>query len=615
LFNLPDIQVAELTGVDFGGLANGFPQDRNHSVFQYQDAFSITKGSHNFKIGADITHLGISDGLPFNSRGFLVYNAGGAGCGSTSCTGLANFIDDFSGNGGSASKQFGVSQVSFAQTQQAYYFQDEWKFRPNIAVNYGLRYEFQGTPFNVLPFPTVNQNTALTDPFPLRVAEQPDRNNFGPRFGVAYSPGFWRGLLGNNKTSLRAGFGVFYDVLFTNILDNNAGSTPNVSGGTVIPSGGRGQANFSSVIPSITPALSPTDTVTTAVSNLRNPLTYQWNTSIERELPGSWMVTVAYVGTRAERLFLNRELNPGVKGVRLNPNRGGIFARTNQGDSIYHGLQVKAEHNFRHGMLFRGAYTYSRSIDNGSEIFVTSGGSTRAQDQFSVRGDRGPSAFDRTHRLVFAWVYDIPGVTGDSGLRHYLGYATRGWQFTGTAAFESGAPETLYLGGFDVNGDLSSFNDRPSLGNVTVPINYSPSCMVVTGTCNTGVGFSLDGVTYSDFNTSFGVDQATGNFTASAKDFRYLVVLGKNGNIGRNSFYNPGRQDWTMSIGREFRFLERQAFLVRLEAFNPFNHANLGGGENGVPSVSGNILSSSFLDQSVTSVGGRSVRFYLRYSF
>jgi hypothetical protein len=619
--NLPAFSVSGLDNVSFGGIGTGFPQDRNHSVFQYQDAFSLTIGHHNLKMGADITHLGITDGVPFNSRGSVVYNSGGD-CSAiqlTTCTALANYLDDFSGKGGNATKQFGVSQVSYAQTQQAYYLQDEWKLRPNLTLTYGLRYEFQGIPFNVLPFPGVNVKTALTDPLTQRVAVQSDRDNFGPRLGVAYTPHFWRSLFGNDKTVLRAGFGTFYDVLFSNILENNAASTPNVTGGTVTgttsTANPRGQPAFSTVVPSITPGLSPFDAVSTVASDLVNPETLQWNANIERALPGSWVLSAAYVGTRGEHLYLNHELNPGVNSVRLNPNRGGIFARTNNGDSIYHGLQTKIEHNFRKGLLFRGAYTFSRSIDNGSEVFVTSGGSTRAQDQFSFRGDRGPSAFDRKHRLALTWVYDIPHLHGDSGALQALKYVTNGWQVSGTASFESGAPETIFLGGFDVNGDLSSFNDRPSLGNPKVPINFSAACQDPNGTCNTGFGFSTDGTTFTDFFSSFGFDPKTGNFTAKSSDFRYFVVLGKNGDIGRNSFYNPGRQEWNMSVQRDFRIRERQAFTLRLEAFNAFNHPNLGGGEDGVPSVSGDLLSSNFFNTGVTRVGGRSIRFFARYSF
>jgi hypothetical protein len=619
--NLPDFEVSDLVGVDFGGIANGFPQDRNHSLYQYQDALSLNLGHHNLKIGTDINHLNITDGVPFNSRGLVLYNTGGdcSAISLTTCTGLANYLDDFSGSGGSAAIQFGVSKVTYTQTQQAYYFQDDWKLRPNLTLNYGLRYEYQSVPLNVLPFPAVDVNTALTDPLTRRVTVQPDRDNFGPRLGIAYTPHKLRWLFGENKTVLRAGFGTFYDVLFSNILANNAASTPNVTGGTVIGSVNattpRGVSYFSGVVPSITPELSPLDSVTTVDSRLRSPETLQWNVNVERELSGGWIATVAYVGTRGEHLYLNHELNPDVDGVRLNPDRGGIFARTNNGDSNYHALQAKLERAFRHGFLFRAGYTFGRSIDNGSEVFVTSGGSTRAQDQFSFRGDRGPSAFDRQHRAVFTWVYQIPGTHGDSGAMRAVNLVTNGWQVSGTAAFESGAPETISFGGFDQNGDLSGFNDRPTLGNPAVPINYTAACRDANSTCDTGVGFSVDGVHFVDFNSSFGLDPVTGNFTAKASDFHYLAIVGTNGNIGRNTFYNPGREDWAMSIQREFKIHERQAFLLRMEAFNPFNHPNLGGGEDGVPSVSGDIINANFLNKSVTSVGGRSIKFYARYSF
>ena len=623
----PQFTVAGLSGAVFGGIASGFPQDRNHLVFQYQDAFSWTKGHHNLKLGADIAHLGITDGVPFNSRGTLTYNGQGdcSAIGIQSCTGLANFIDDFSGNAGNTTINSGPQQVTFAQTQQSFYVQDDWKVRPNLALTYGLRYEYQGTPFNTLAFPAVREQTAVNDPLTLPIKERADRNNFGPRLGISYTPHFWTGLFGEDKTAIRAGAGVFYDALFSNILDNAAASSPNVAGDTVTGSvpqnptnGERGQADLSVAFANLSPGVHPLDNITTSVSNLRNPLTYQWNVNIERELPGNWLITTAYVGTRGERLFVNHELNPGVDGVRINPNRGGIFARSNHGDSNYHGLQMKAERGFKHGLLFRGAYTWSRSIDNSSEVFVTSGGSTRAENQFSFRGDRAPSAFDRKHRVALTWVYQIPGAGGDSGFGRALKFGTSGWQVSGTAQFETGAPETIFFGGADINGDLSGFNDRPSIGNAKVPLNLSPTCEDPGGTCNTGVGFSFDGTTFVDFFSSFGFDPNTGNFTAKATDFKYLAVNGKNGTVGRNSFYNPGRQDWTLAVQREFKIpgREQQALSLRLEAFNPFNHPNLGGGENGIPSVSGDLLSGTlFQNTANTRVGGRNIRLFAKYSF
>lgn len=611
--SLPSIGITGFGNTAFGGVTTGFPQDRNHSVYEYQDSVTYSVGNHSFKFGADLVHLGIEDGVPFNSRGVLGYLPGGdcTAIGlTTGCTALANFIDDFSGQGGNASKQFGVQQVNYPLTQMSFYVQDDWKLKSNLTANLGLRYEYQQQPFNVLPFPAVNERTALTDPLDTVAKVQPDKNNFGPRVGLAYTPRFWQGLFGDNKTVIRAGAGVFYDALFSNILNNNASSTPNVTGGTVVaPTTGRGIANFSQVIPSLTPgALDGLDNVTTVVSNLRNPMTYQWNLNIQRELPGQWFATVAYVGTRGERLFLNEQLNPGITldSVRENPDRGSIIARSNHGDSIYHGLQLNAEHRFSKGLYFQSAYTWSKSIDNGSEVFTTSGGTTQQQNLLDFRSDRGPSAFDRRHRLVLTWVYSLPSA-GTSMLSKVF---TNGWQFSGSTAFETGAPETLFLGGVDVNGDASFANDRPSIGNLAVPINYSAACLA-SPTCNSGIGFSTDGGhSFFDFNTGL---------TGTAQDFRYIFIQGQNGKIGRNSFNNPGRQDYVMAIQREFKLpmkhLEQQSLQLRLEAFNPFNHPNLGGGENNVSSVSGDINTLNFLNTADTRVGGRQVRLYVKYSF
>jgi hypothetical protein len=289
-----------------------------------------------------------------------------------------------------------------------------------------------------------------------------------------------------------------------------------------------------------------------------------------------------------------------------------VTVRDNSGDSNYHSGQLTLDRKFSHGLLLRGAYTYSKFIDDTSEVFTSTGGSSFSQDVFNQKGDYGPSAYDRRHRFVMTYIWDLPypHSTGNWGMSA-LSYATRGWQWAGTATFQSGAPETLQSG-FDVNGDGHGGSDRPSLGNPNVPINYSVACRDPLGTCNTGVGFSLDGVTFTDFNSSFGFDPSTGNFTASRNDFRYVVIQGQNGNIGRNTFYGPGQMFYNTSVQRTFKFLERQSLTFRLELFNAFNHPNLftDGGLN-----SYSVASSHFLDIANTISGNRQIKFWLKYSF
>jgi hypothetical protein len=331
-----------------------------------------------------------------------------------------------------------------------------------------------------------------------------------------------------------------------------------------------------------------------------SPLTYQWNVNVERQLPYDLVGTVAYVGTRANRLFINQELNPGVNGTRLNPSRGSIGARTNAGNSIYHGLQADLTRRFRGGLFFEMAYTWSKSIDTGSEVFTTTGGSSYPQDPFNIRGERGPSAFDRRHRGSITAVYAIPYHGSNGGFPGALNYALRNWTFSGTAQLQTGAPDTIHLFGFDENHDLRTTNDRPDLGNPRAAINYSDACLTST-TCITGVGQLQPNGTYLDFNT---------NAPGTRDQFRYIVVDGRTGNLGRNTFVNDWTQDYSLAVERIFpiRRWEGHQLEFRAEGINPFNHPNPG-------LVSADLLDPAFMNRDQQFRGGRILNLWLKYRF
>jgi hypothetical protein len=600
LYALPNLSISGFTGVTFGGLSSTFPQGRGHDTYGYQDALSWNAGTHSFKAGVDVNHYAISDAIPFNSRGTVSFASGGdcSSIGLASCTGLANFLDNFTGPAGTAGKQFGNPNINFGQTTQAYYIQDAWKLRPSFTLTYGVRYEYFATPFNALKYPAVNVATVLTDPIDTRVTQRSDTNNWGPRAGFSWNPG-------SGKTVLRGGFGVFYDGFFTNIVDNAASTAPNTLGGTITaPRGGRGLPNALGLVPAVTATLNPLASVSVVDSRIVSPMTYQWNFNIQRELPGSFLATVAYVGTRGERLFLNRELNPGINGRRVNPLRGAIGARTNTGDSIYHGLQTDLTRRFRNGFMLEVAYTWSKAIDTGSEVFTSSGGSSYPQDPFNIRAERGVASFDRPHRGAVTWVYSLPYRGGDSGWRAVANQVIRNWTISGTAQLQSGAPDTIYFGGLDENGDLRTTNDRPDIANLNVPLNLSQSCMS-SPTCITGIGLL----------------QTTGPYAGSYKDansgaigtrnqFRYVSVSGRPGDLGRNTFRNDWTQDYTLAVERIFPIprLEHHQLEFRAEAINPFNHPNPG-------LVSTNLLDPVFMNNDIVFTGGRIVNLWLKYRF
>jgi len=343
-----------ITGLPTLGFPSNLPQGRGHKTWQWQDALSYTVSRHTFKVGVDITYLSVVDLIPFNSRGTISYVPSSPNPPGTTDThtALANYVDDFAGTGGTIAKSFGSPVTKPFVTTYSPYVQDTWRLTTNFTLDLGLRYEYWGTPENTLLYPAADISAGIGLPgqsFPNKFAvpQQGDMNNFAPRIGLAYTPRFWPRFFGGDKTVIRAGYGIFYDGIFTNILDNTAAANPNAIGFTATSNtanNGRGVANASAVLAGAQAVLNPLATVTTIASNLVNPLTHQWNFNIQRELPGGFIFQAAYVGTRGERLFLSQAFNPRINGgARVNPIEGPITVRDNAGDSIYHGCQFQLD--------------------------------------------------------------------------------------------------------------------------------------------------------------------------------------------------------------------------------------------------------------------------------
>jgi hypothetical protein len=620
LANTPGISLAD-TGLPGLGIPTGIPQFRGHRSYQFQDAITLVMGRHSLKFGADVDYLQVDDGIPFNSRGTISYEPNNASGTTPAYTALGNFIDNFSGTSGAVSINFGNPEVQPFVAEYFPYVQDTWHVKSNFTVDLGLRYEYWGTVGNILPYPSLNTQqftfglANIVFPNSFATKQQGDKNNFAPRVGFAYTPRFWRRFLGDGKTVIRAGGGMFYDGIFTNILDNTGSTTPNVTGGTITAtsanSGTRGLADPAGLLGSLTPFDNPQATIDTMASHILNPLTFQWNLDIQRELPGGFILTTAYVGSRQEHLFNNQDFN-GVDpntGLRLNPNIGEVVVRDNSGDAHYNSGQVSVDRKFSHGLLLRGAYTYSKLIDDTSEVFTTTGGSSFSQNLEDQKADYGPSAYDRRHRFVATYILDLPYPHDESnwGMKT-LSYVTRGWQWSGDATFQSGSPETIF-DGFDANGDGHSGNDRPNLGNPNAP-------MTSVGIDGTQFGFtSTPGTIYPIQPCLNGTPACV---PEPASTFRYIIQpagangFSADGNLGRNTFYGPGQMFYDTAVQRSFKFLERQSFTVRTEFFNAFNHPNLftNGGVN-----SYDLLSPNFADIASTISGNRQIKFWLKYSF
>lgn len=577
------------SGVSTIGLAGNLPQGRIFNNFQFQDTVSITAGDHSFRLGADLNVQRSKQLVPFNSRGSLAFAAGGG------ANAFQNFIEGFSGNRGASARVFGDAVVYPDAFYQNYFINDTWRVSRNLTLNFGLRYENYGTPFNVVAFPAFPgfDQTGTT-----AVRQRSDNNNFAPRVSFAYSPDFG-GLLGNvlgsTDTVIRGGFAINYDFFFNNILSNTAASIPNVLGGSFndLSTTGRGTSDFTinSAIPSAPGAFNPRANITTIDPNLINPQTYLYNLGIQRRLPGNFIADVAYVGSRGTRLFVTEQLNPVVNGARLFPNRGGVTARTNGADSSYNSLQTRLERGFKNGFFVRGTYTFSKSIDNTSEVFATSGGSSLNSNPFDRSVDRGPSTFDVPHVGTISGIYDFPTFGSEGIVRSLLG----GFRLGGVYRIQSGAPETAYINGLDVNGDGSAFNDRPEVFNPNAPARVAIANDIGGTTSPTG---------FADVN---------GN-SVNPGDYRFVVTSTRLLPIsGRNTLRGPKFDQLDLNLRRSFGlgFLgsEDMRFEIRADFFNVLNSPNF------LPGT-GDVLASTFNDPFINGVGTRRTgRIELRVAF
>jgi len=597
------------TTISTVGLSPSFVQGRIFNNFQWQDTVTHTHGNHTLRVGVDILQQRAKQFVPINTRGQLTF-AGGGGFPA-----FGNFVDSFSGVGsGAASKVFGNGFDYPNVTTQAYFINDSWKVRPNLTLNFGLRYEHFGAVANNAPFPAF---TGFTAPLQTRVEQQTDNNNFGPRLSFAYSPHFesaWLSrVFGSDLTVIRGGFAINYDVFFNNILSNIMATSPNALGTTVTGAtfGGRGIPNFtSSSLPS-TLVANPQATQNTLPSDLKNPQTYVWNFGIQRELPGHNILDVAYVGTRATRLFINEQLNPGIVGS-LNANgrafgtRGSVISRTNGGDSIYHGLQARVERSFRNNFLYRATYTYQKTIDNtNSEVFATTGGNSVGSNPFDRSVDRAVADFDVPHIFTLSGLWEIPAV--GSG---FWKAVSGGFQFSTIWRYQSGNVSSPFLTGIDLNGDLSGTNDRPSLSNPSAPatsVGFANSQAGVIGCGASATGFF-------DINCN----------PVSLGAVRYLVdPTIRTGIAGRNTLRAPGYNTFDMSLQRSFKIpftsWEQDRFEIRFDYFNVFNtpifRFETGGLSDG--DVTNTFFNQPNLNSgvSVGQTGARTGRLQLRYVF
>ncbi|MCX6611979.1 MAG: carboxypeptidase regulatory-like domain-containing protein, partial [Acidobacteria bacterium] len=481
--------------------------DREEGVHHWAGSMTKIIGGHNIKAGGerrfnqlDYLQPGFPSGGYSFARGATCLDR--FTCPANQGNGLATML-----LGWTTGSNYHIEPKAFSRSAYwGFYFQDDWKITRKLTVNLGVRYDFDVPRWEVqnrYSYWDLNQQSSVKAPgydtrgvikFVDKDNRSPfnaDMNNWQPRVGFAYGA--------NAKTSIRAGYGLFYTLSRATVfgrpgtgftidspaiwtLDSNATLNTKLANpfpnGVLLPPGrSQGDNTFLGLGAS-----------TIVRDNNRNPEYHSWNFSVQRELPMRSVLELNYTGSRGTHLFMPittlSPLNPNewsrgrtaLNGLVTNPFFGQIndsrsvyaqptvqlnrllrpmpqFAGTGvgtaepaRGDSSYHALQVKWEKRYSAGLTFLGHYTWSKMIDNVSHTSGNVswlGGSTNIQNIWDLRGERALSAHDIAHRVVMTGAYELPFGKGRkfaAGMPRVLNWIAGNWDISGMALFQSGMP-------------------------------------------------------------------------------------------------------------------------------------------------------------------------------
>lgn len=625
------------------GLTSSLPQNFTDNQFQYQDHLAITRGRHSIKTGFEYRRTRNGSVFAANRDGlFLPYD-------TEDLLTDGWFGSDFDQGvfGGDAYGGFYDAEASvnpqtgekpeyyrgYRANEFGVYVQDDWKIHTRLTLNYGVRWDYYGPPHNFRPGFDSNfyfgaGNVPLTPPssstrapnpfFPANSVEyaregtatfqlrdneiwKKDKNNFAPRFGLAWD------VRGNQKTVIRLGTGVYYDRFWNNLFENIRFNPPLFSFnqiGTLL--------NTFPVSPTATPGLyaipidtalfnnpafAPAPSPRHMDENMVAPYMEQVFFGIQHQLSGSMAVEVNYIGTFGHKLtgvvdlntFPGRSLpssvrdpNTGLRysSTRPNPTIGRDNARGNFYNSNYHSLQVQLTKRMSHGLQFQSNYTYSKALDYMSDAFnnrASGGGGVRPYDTLNRALDYGRADFDLRHRFVTSVIYDLPVFRAN----RWAG----GWTVGSIVALQTGLPFTIRNEGVDYNKD-GNLNDRPDYvggGNPDV------------AAINRGVSPADDGYL------------KTADFVAPILDPSVNLGLWRDGRLGRNTLTSPGLGTVDFSLQKKFRFTERTSLRLDVNFFNIFNRVNFA-------LIEGNMNSGQF-GRSTASFGPRIGQIAARIDF
>jgi len=587
------------------------PQFQNPTNYNLRTSYSVLRGKHSLKFGYEYLRVNtqVQDTNPL--MGIDTYTgqySRPTGAGANNIYNLADFYFGLR-------SQYELANLTVAEMRQRFqyaYIQDDFKVNRKLTLNLGLRYEF-GTPYyekenRLSNYDPATNSVLLAKDGSLsdRALVEPDYNNFGPRLGFAYNI--------FDKTVIRGGYGLGYnylnrlgsaDILGTNFpIITRAAVAQRAPDATLNPLcvGDVYAANCFRTTQLGYPTSGLPNNVTLYVPrDIKTAMIQNWQVSVQQEIFGNMVLDVAYVGNKAKNLVILADFNqarpltpeefalpaaqqPSLQARRPIQGFGTISAVLPEGFSNYNALQVKLERRFSSGLYFLNSFTWSKAIDNASQVLEEPNGNTGTpQNVYDIASNKGIGAYDQPFNNTTSFVWELPVGRGrwlGGSMNSVLDAVIGGWTLSGVNTMTSGQPITFRYGPSPVTNNLPSF-----LGGVALRPN----------------------VICDPINRGERTNPTRDYFVRSC--LTTPSVTSPFGNVGRNTARSNNYFNLDLAVQKQFRIpiTELTRIELRAEFFNVFNRTNFQAANSDINSAAFGTINSTF--------PARQIQVALKFSF
>ena len=607
---VPGQEIGSISITGYDGPGPTSPIHYKQNIFTWSDDLFYSLQTHSLKFGTLINryqqwmdiNTNIAGSISFPSLASFL-NGGATPPGVTPAIPALNSY--------AALTPGSILDRTFHYSTFGFYVQDDWRMRPSLTFNLGLRYEFNSQPQEVhghgaaLRDVLHDADTTLGPPF-----VNSSLKNFSPRFGFAWD------VRGDGMTAVRGGFGLLYDIgnLGAALIVGTTATPPFSSSSNV-------QRPNSFTIPLTFSLANAGRALRTVDYNLQQPHILQYNLTVERQLPFSTAITLAYGGSRGLNLIQSREGNPTVPaGIpngkvcvaqtppapfsmteprcwtnsdpRTNPNWGTMEFKTAAGNSWYNSLQVGITKRLTHGIQFQSSYTWSKLIDETQGQLGAEGGGS-AVDSVHRSLDRGPAEFDVGQSWRFNAIYRLPALISSGGIQ---GGLLNGWWLSGIITAQTGYAFSPTLGSDRSFKKADVQTTRPdwASGATTEGVTEGVSRGCIVGSRGVAAGTPLGTPNLYFDPCAFAIQPA-----------------GFNGMVGRNVLRGPGLANLDFSIAKDTsipKLGESGKLEFRAEIFNILNRANFSLPSTNVFSAAADVEAPLATAGKITSTGSRTAR-------